>query len=193
MPWFLCFQSFGISYLEVSISLSWEVLCLVWKDNYVDWFPSAARRRGVHIPNVVPRPRPRTGFRGGDVEHCLLLWWYAVGADQAFLEVLKLGVWIFCAVFSRTKLHVWCLIFQSQCIRNGKRRMLVVFHHVGIEAFYPSRFLCGGSWFSTSASITENFLQSWLPSEADQVGAGSSCPTLWYYWDASVSSRPPQS
>ncbi len=107
MPWFLCFQSFGISYLEVGLSHSWEVLCLVWKDSYVDWFPSAARRRGVHIANVVPGPRPRTGFGGGDVEHCLLLWWYAVGADQA------------------TKLHVWHLIFQSQCVENGKRRRLV--------------------------------------------------------------------
>ncbi len=58
----------------------------------MDWFPSAARRRGVHIANVIPRPRPRTGFGGGDVEHCLLLWWYAVGTDQAFLEVKILGV-----------------------------------------------------------------------------------------------------
>jgi hypothetical protein len=55
-------------------------------------FPSAARRRGDHIANVVPRPRPRTGFGGRDVEHCLLLWWYAVGTDQAFLEVKILGL-----------------------------------------------------------------------------------------------------
>jgi hypothetical protein len=41
------------------------------------------RRRGAHIANFVPRPRPRTGFGGGDVEHCLLLWWYVVGTDQA--------------------------------------------------------------------------------------------------------------
>ncbi len=68
---------------------------------------SYKRRRGVHIANVVPGPRPRTGFGGGDVEHCPLLWWYAVGADQA------------------TKLHVWRLIFHSQCIGNGKRRRLV--------------------------------------------------------------------
>ncbi len=65
------------------------------------------RGRGVHIANVVPGPRPRTGFGGGDVEHCPLLWWYAVGTDQA------------------TKLGVWWLIFQSQCIENGKRRRLV--------------------------------------------------------------------
>ncbi len=65
------------------------------------------RRRGAHIANVVPGPRPRTGFGGGDIEHCLLLWWYAVGADQA------------------TKLHIWCLIFHCQCIGNGKRRRLV--------------------------------------------------------------------
>ncbi len=93
--------------LRWSVSLSWTVLCLLLKDYYVDWFPSAARRRGVHIANVVPRPRQRTGFGGGDVEHFPLLWWYAVGADQA------------------TKLHLWCLIFQSQCVGNGKRRRLV--------------------------------------------------------------------
>jgi hypothetical protein len=29
MPLFLCFQSFGISHLEVGLSLSWEVLCLL--------------------------------------------------------------------------------------------------------------------------------------------------------------------
>jgi hypothetical protein len=32
MPLFLCFQSFGISYLEVGLSLIWEVLCLLQKD-----------------------------------------------------------------------------------------------------------------------------------------------------------------
>ncbi len=58
----------------------------------MDGFPSAARRRGVHIVNVVPGSRPRTGFRGGDVEHCLLLWWYAVSADQAFQEVKIFGI-----------------------------------------------------------------------------------------------------
>ncbi len=31
MPLFSCFQSFGISYLEVGLSLSWEVLCLLRK------------------------------------------------------------------------------------------------------------------------------------------------------------------
>ena len=77
----------------LGLSLSWTVLCLLQKDYYVDWFPSAARRRCVHIAIVVPGPRPRTGFGGGDVEHCPLPWWYAVGADQA------------------TKLHVWWLIF----------------------------------------------------------------------------------
>ncbi len=92
MPLFSCFQSFGVSYLEVCLSLSWEVLCLVRNNYYVDWLPSAARRRGVHIANIVPGPRPSTGFGGGDVEHCLLLWWYAVGADQAFQEVKILGV-----------------------------------------------------------------------------------------------------
>ena len=60
-----------------------------------------------HIANVVPGPMPRTGFGGGDSEHCPLLWWYAVGADQA------------------RKLDIWWLIFQSQCIGNGKRRRLV--------------------------------------------------------------------
>ncbi len=91
----------------LGFSLSWTVLCLLRKDYYEDWFPSAARGRGVHIANVVPGPRPRTGFGGGDVEHCPLLWWYAVGADQA------------------RKLDVWWLIFQSQCIGNGKSRRLV--------------------------------------------------------------------
>jgi hypothetical protein len=91
----------------LGLSLSWTVLCLMKKDYYVDQFPSAARRRGVHIANVVPGPRPRTRFGGGDVKHCPLLWWYAVGADQA------------------TKLDVWRLIFQSQCVGNGKRRRLV--------------------------------------------------------------------
>ncbi len=134
MPSFLCFQSFGILFLEVGLSLSWEVLCLVWKDYYVDWFPSAARRRRIHIANVVPGPRPRTGFGGGDVEHCLLLWWYAVRADQAFLEVKILGVWIFCADFSRTKLHVWRLIFQSQCIGNGKKKK------VGLSSIVKTKF-----------------------------------------------------
>jgi hypothetical protein len=75
--------------------------------HYVDGFPSAARRRGFHIAKVVPGPRPRTGFGGVDVEHYPLLWWYAVGTDHS------------------TKLHVWWLIFQSQCIGNGKRRRLV--------------------------------------------------------------------
>ncbi len=70
----------------------------------MDWFPLAARRRGVHITNVVPEPRPKIEFGGGDIEHCLLLWLYAVGADQA------------------TKLHIWWLIFQSQCIGNGKKK-----------------------------------------------------------------------
>ncbi len=32
MPLFSCFQQFGISYLEVGLSLSWEVLCLLQKD-----------------------------------------------------------------------------------------------------------------------------------------------------------------
>ncbi len=58
----------------------------------MDWFPSAARTRGVHIANVVPGPRPRTGFGGEDIKHCLLLWWYAVGADQAFQEVKMFGI-----------------------------------------------------------------------------------------------------
>jgi hypothetical protein len=65
------------------------------------------RRRGAHIANVVPGPRPRTGFGGGDVKYCLLLWWNAVGKDQA------------------TKLHVWRLIFHCRCIGNGKIRRLV--------------------------------------------------------------------
>ncbi len=65
----------------------------------MDGFPLAARRRGVHIANVVPGPRPRTGFGGRDVEHCLLLWWYAVGADQAFLEVKNLKYEYFVQTF----------------------------------------------------------------------------------------------
>ncbi len=91
------------------------------------WKIATIRRRSAHIANVVPGPKPRTGFRGGDVTHCLLLWWYAVGADQAFQEVhcTFFGIWIICADFSRTKLHVCFLIFQSQCIGNGKRRRLV--------------------------------------------------------------------
>ncbi len=127
MPLFLCFQSFGISYLEVGLSLSWEVLCLLWKDYYVDWFLSAARRKGVLIANVAPGPKPRTGFGGGDIKHCLLLWWYVVGADQAFQEAHCnfFGIWIICTDSSRTKLHVWCWIFHSQCVGNGKRRRLV--------------------------------------------------------------------
>ncbi len=71
----------ALSILEVGLNLSWEVLCLVWKDYYVDWFSSAAVRRGVHIANLIPGPRPRTGFGGGDLKHCPLLWWYAVGTD----------------------------------------------------------------------------------------------------------------
>jgi hypothetical protein len=91
MPLFLCFQSFGISYLEVGLSLSWEVLCLLRKDHIWIFFGfekiATIRRKSVHIANVVPGPKPRTGFGGGDTKHCLLLWWYAVGADQAFQEV----------------------------------------------------------------------------------------------------------
>jgi hypothetical protein len=52
---------------------------------------------------------------------------YAVGTDQA------------------TKLDVWWLIFQSQCVGNEKKECWFVLRHVGIEAFYPSRFLCSGS------------------------------------------------
>ena len=84
-----------------------EVPCLLQKDYYVDWLSSAARKRDVHIVNVIPGPRPRTGFGGGDVKHCPLFWWYAVGADQA------------------TKLYIWHLILHSQCVENGKRRSLV--------------------------------------------------------------------
>ncbi len=82
----------------------------------MDQFPLAARRRGVHIANVVPGPRPRTGFGGGDVEHCPLLWWYAVGADQA------------------TKLDIWRLIFQSQCVGNGKKKK------VGLSSIVKTKF-----------------------------------------------------
>jgi hypothetical protein len=32
------------------------------------------KKMGFHIANVVPGPRPRTGFGGGDIEHCQLLW-----------------------------------------------------------------------------------------------------------------------
>ncbi len=38
--------------------------------------------------------------------------------------------------------------------------------------------------------LLKTFLQSWLPYEADQVRAVLSCSTSWYFWDASVSSRP---
>ncbi len=131
MPLFLCFQSFGISYLEVGLSLSWEVLCLLRKDCIWIFFGfgkiATIRRRGAHIANVLPGPKPRTGFGGGDTKHCLLLWWYAVSADQAFQEVhcKFFGIRIIYANFSRTKLHVRHLIFHSQCIGNGKRRRLV--------------------------------------------------------------------
>ncbi len=36
--------------------------------------PIAARRRGVHIANVVPGPRPRTRSKNGDVVHCPMGW-----------------------------------------------------------------------------------------------------------------------
>ncbi len=29
--------------------------------------------------------------------------------------------------------------------------------------------------------LLKTFLQSWLPREEDQVGAGSSCSTFWYF------------
>jgi hypothetical protein len=83
---------------------------------------------------------------------------------------------------------VW--YFTASALEMEKEEGWFVLRHVGIEAFYPSRFLCSWSWFSTSATITENFLQSWLPCEADQVGAGSSCSTSWYFCDASVSFGP---
>ncbi len=152
MPWFLCFQSFGIFYLEVCLSLSWEVLCLVWNNYYVDWFPSAARRRGVHIANVVPGPRPRTEFGGGDVEHCPLLWLYAVGADQA------------------TKLHIWWLIFQSQCVGNRKRRMLVCLQSCRNWSFLPFKvfvrwimifYVCLNYWKPFAIVITTWGRSSW--------------------------------
>jgi hypothetical protein len=70
---------FGISYLEVGLNLSLEVLCLLlmnyyvsqflglsWtvccllqKDYYVDWLPLVTRRKSVRIVNVLPGPRPR--------------------------------------------------------------------------------------------------------------------------------------
>ncbi len=112
-------------FLMFVIPISRGIVALIW---IFFGFGKIAtiRRRGAHIANVVPGPRPRTGFGGGDVEHCLLLWWYAVSTDQA------------------TKLHVWYLIFHCQCIGKGKRRRLVCpRRHVGIEAFYPSWFLCG--------------------------------------------------
>ncbi len=96
MPLFLCFQSFGFSYLEVGLSHSWEVLCLLRKDCIWIFFGigriATIRRRGAHITNIVPGPKPRKGFGGGDVKHCLLFWWYAVGADQAFQEVKICGI-----------------------------------------------------------------------------------------------------
>ncbi len=46
----------------LGLSLSWTVLCLLWKDYYMDQFLLAARRRGVHVANVIPGPRPRQGL-----------------------------------------------------------------------------------------------------------------------------------
>ena len=59
--------------------------------------------------------------------------------------------------------------------------------HFKTEVFHPWQFLCGKSWLSTSAPITEYSLLSRLSHEADQVGAGLSCSTSWYLWDAPVS------
>ncbi len=171
MPWFLCFQSFSISYWEVGLSLSWEVLCLVWKDYYigqffglslswtvlcllwkdyyVDWFPSAARRRGIHIANDVPGPRPRTGLEVEtlSIVHCF----GGMLSVQIKQQTSMSGVWY----------------FRASALEMEEEEGWFVLRHVKIEAFYPSRFLCSWPWFSTSASITENFLQSWLPCEAD--------------------------
>ncbi len=88
--------------VPISRGISVTYLDIVWI-----WKNCPIRRRGALIVNIMPGPRPRTEFGGGDVEHCLLLWWYTVGADQA------------------TKVHVWHLIFHSQCVGNGKRRRLV--------------------------------------------------------------------
>ncbi len=85
------------------------------------WVPVSCRKKRCSQQERRTEPRPRTGFGGGDVEHCLLLWWYAVGADQAFQEVKIFRILISCTDFSRTKLHVWRLIFHSQCVGNGKR------------------------------------------------------------------------
>ncbi len=104
--------------MEINI-FQFGICCqCLWYPSAVEWVSriwicfgfgkiATIRRRGAHIANVVPGPRPRTGFWGRDVKHCLLLWWYAVGKDQA------------------TKLHVWHLIFHCRCIGNGKRRRLV--------------------------------------------------------------------
>ncbi len=37
------------------------------------------------------------------------------------------------------------LYFTASALEMEKEECWFVFHHVGIEAFYPSRFLCGGS------------------------------------------------
>ncbi len=173
MPWFSCFQSFGIFYLQVGLSLSWEVLCMVWKDYYVVWFPLAARRRGVHIANVIPGPRPRTGFGGGDVEHCLLLWWYAVGTDQA-KKAPRLVAHISEPVHWKWKKKN---VGLSSVMSELKLSTLQGFYTVDHD-------------FLGLPQLLKTFLQSWLPHEADKVGAGSSCSTSWYFWDASVNSRP---
>ncbi len=81
--WYFIFGSWFKSQLGSLVSAA--------KGSYLDIFGfgkiATIRRRAAHIANVVPWPKPRTGFGGGDVKHCLFLWWYAVGADQAFQEV----------------------------------------------------------------------------------------------------------
>ncbi len=161
MPWFLCFQSFGISYLEVCLSLSWEVLCLVWNNS--TWI-------GSHRPQEEEVSTLRTSCQGQ-------------GQGQSSeVEMSSIARCFGCTLSAQIKQQSstsggW--YFRASALEMEKEECWSVFSHVGIETFYPLRILCNQLWFSTSASITENLLQSWLPPEGDQVGAGLSCSTSW--------------
>ena len=165
MPWFLCFQSFVISYLEVGLNLSWDVLCLLWmdyhvgkflglswtvccllrKDYYVDLFPSAARKQSVRIMN------PYQGQAQGEE---------VATSSTACCFGCMLSMQI--KQQSSTSGVYYC---GASSLEMEKEDGWSSFRYAEIEVFHPSRFLCGWSWLSTSASATDNFLQSWLPCE----------------------------
>jgi hypothetical protein len=81
--WYFIFGSWFKSQLGSLVSAAKDRIWIFFGFEKI----ATIRRRGAHIANVVPGPKPRTGFGGRDVKHCLLLWWYAVGTDQAFQEV----------------------------------------------------------------------------------------------------------